>query len=809
MKSTDLVPAFFVQWLRRILSSHDGFAFLTWPLFGMANQRYLVTARKYRPALFKELVAQDHVSDTLKNALRLDRLAHAYLFSGPRGVGKTTTARILAKAINCETAFDEREDGAEPCRTCASCQAFEDGRSLNVFEMDAASNNKVDDIRELREKVRIPPQGSARKVYILDEVHMLSKSAFNALLKTLEEPPPHALFIFATTEPHKVLDTILSRCQRFDFRRIPPQEIVGHLRDICAKEGIEADEKSLMLIARKGNGALRDALSAFDQAISLCGTTLTYGDLTQALGVVDQDLYFQLTRHVRDRNSGGVLQLVHHIVRNGYDLQEFLAGVSEHLRNMLVTQALGPDALEDVADSTRAQYTEHAQHFREPDLLRLLTLAGDAEQDVKSSAQPRLKLEMTLLKMAQIRHTADLQRVLQKLNRLETMVDTGKLPERLPKAPSADADLASDASPSEGSPSSAAPTAPHDSGASNTASSNTALSTTGTAEADSSSASASSNTPSDDADPSDTPPPPEPHVSTPPDETADDASSSPDDSAAPDPETSDPETGTRPSQGATRDAGPDDTADDTSTTAPPADESESSTTDDHDQDPPSSGGRSSSDPSQPDASQEGLIPDLFGTPALQETPEPAADRPDDESNENTPSNASASPAGSSASSAAPSERPRSGSATLTSSAPAPPGDERSSHGDNVATPPSTLSESEWNRFVARVREKSHALWGILSDASPKSIVGDTLTIAVTQRFARDRVRDRQTLLCRCINTVVDTGIERVDVVIETPDTSDTDTSASHDPRERVHALRDTYPALDVLLSTFDAEPMWS
>ncbi len=411
----------------------------------MADQDYLVTARKYRPSLFKEVVAQEHVTDTLKNAIRLDRLAHAYLFSGPRGVGKTTAARILAKAINCETPREEREDQAEPCCECESCTAFEDGRSLNVFEMDAASNNKVDDVRELREKVRIPPQGENKKVYILDEVHMLSKSAFNALLKTLEEPPAHALFIFATTEPHKVLPTILSRCQRFDFRRIPVPEIVDRLREICEIEDVEADEESLMLLARKGNGALRDALSAFDQAISLCGTTLEYGELTQALGVVDQDLYFDLTGHVATQDTAGVLKLVRHVVRSGYDLQEFLSGVAEHLRNLLVVHSLGGDALEGVADSTRTQYVEEAERFGEADLLRLLTVAGDAEDDVKNSPQPRLKLETTLLKMAQMRRAADLRTVLQKVDRLEEMAESGDLPDSLPSEGTSSSDEPSDA----------------------------------------------------------------------------------------------------------------------------------------------------------------------------------------------------------------------------------------------------------------------------------------------------------------------------------------------------------------------------
>jgi len=409
----------------------------------MDDQRYLVTARKYRPSLFKEVVAQEHVTETLKNAIRLERLAHAYLFSGPRGVGKTTAARILAKAINCETPREEREDGAEPCCECDSCESFEEGRSLNVFEMDAASNNKVDDIRELREKVRIPPQGEQKKVYILDEVHMLSKQAFNALLKTLEEPPAHALFIFATTEPHKVLPTILSRCQRFDFRRIPVPEIVERLRDVCESEGVEADEESLMLLARKGNGALRDALSAFDQALSLCGSTLEYGELTQALGVVDQDLFFKLTDQVATHDTAGMLKLVRHVVRSGYDLQEVLVGLAEHLRNLLVAHSLGADALEEVAESTREQYAEEAERFNEADLLRLLTMANDAEDDIKQSPQPRLSLETTLLKMAQLRRSADLREVLDKIDRLEQMAEAGELPDAMPVEGAAPSDAPS------------------------------------------------------------------------------------------------------------------------------------------------------------------------------------------------------------------------------------------------------------------------------------------------------------------------------------------------------------------------------
>ncbi len=433
------------------------------------SQRYLVTARKYRPATFDELVAQEHVTETLKNALRLDRLAHAYLFSGPRGVGKTTAARILAKAINCETPPEERPDGAEPCRHCASCETFEAGRSMTIFEIDAASNNKVDDIRELRETVRIPPQGSRKKVYIIDEVHMLSTAAFNALLKTLEEPPPHVLFIFATTEPHKVLPTILSRCQRFDFRRIPVPEITRRLHEICEQEAITADEASLMLIARKGDGALRDALSAFDQAVSLCGTDLRYAELAEALRVVDVDLFFEVTQHITAGHAGGLLQLVDRIVGAGYDLQEFLTGLAEHLRNLLVACTLNDTALIEAAEATRQRYAQTANVFTETNLLRLLMLVDEAETSIKDSPQPRMKLELSMLKMAHLAHTVDLRTALQKLEALEQQLNTGTtLPTDRSSAPAPPAPLrpqpAYQPAPPQPAPSTAAPSvAPPDS----------------------------------------------------------------------------------------------------------------------------------------------------------------------------------------------------------------------------------------------------------------------------------------------------------------------------------------------------------
>ena len=376
----------------------------------MAEQRYLVSARKYRPLQFKDLVAQGHVAQTLRNALRLKRLAHAYLFSGPRGVGKTTAARILAKAINCESAQEE------PCRNCGSCEDFESGRSLSIFEIDAASNNKVEDVRELQETVRIPPQGGRKKVYIIDEVHMLSVAAFNALLKTLEEPPPHVLFIFATTQPHKVLPTILSRCQRFDFRRIPVQEIVAHLKSISANEGITADEDSLMLIARKGDGALRDALSAFDQAVAMCGEDLKYAELAAALGVVDVEHHFAVTRHAAASDSGGMLLLVDQLMSRGHDIQEFLGGLAEHLRNLLVACSLRDASLIDASDAVRHRYLKHAAKFNEATLLRLLMVVEEAQRSITTTSHARLRLELALLKLARMQDAVVLTEALEQLD---------------------------------------------------------------------------------------------------------------------------------------------------------------------------------------------------------------------------------------------------------------------------------------------------------------------------------------------------------------------------------------------------------
>lgn len=379
---------------------------------------YIVTARKYRPQIFADLVGQSHVSETLHNALTLDRVAQAYLFCGSRGVGKTTAARILAKAVNCTTPLSEREKG-EPCRKCESCTSFEEGRSLNIIEIDAASNNGVEDVRALREKVAIPPQGALKKVYIIDEVHMLSNAAFNALLKTLEEPPPHALFIFATTEPHKVLATIISRCQRFDFRRITVADMAKRLAEIAQKEQITADEESLLLIARRADGALRDALSTFDQAVALCGTTLQYADLVQALGVIAMELFFDVTDAIRNRNQAQAFDIVHQLTRTGNDYQEFLGGLSEHIRNLMLVQALGNASLIEASELNQKRYEAEAVHFQNLDLLRMLALVSETEQNLRLAPQPRLRLELLLLKMVALPSAVDIGKLLDKIEQME------------------------------------------------------------------------------------------------------------------------------------------------------------------------------------------------------------------------------------------------------------------------------------------------------------------------------------------------------------------------------------------------------
>lgn len=385
---------------------------------------YLVTARKWRPAKFGEVVGQEHVTATLLNSLKLGRVAHAYIFAGPRGVGKTTVARILAKAINCLNPRDY-----EPCNECEMCVEISNGRSIDVLEIDGASSRGIDEVRDLRESVRYMPTKAKYKVYIIDEVHMLTKEAFNALLKTLEEPPPHVLFIFATTEPHRVPPTILSRCQRFDFRRIEIQKIIERLSLISQQDKIQIDYDSLFTIAKKANGSLRDALSIFDQVVSFCGEKIKFEDVIKALNIIDQEIFFRVTDIVKGKDIRSGFELVDEIVKQGYDFQEFLSGLSEHLRNLLVAITTKSSELIEATEYYRNRYLEEAKNFNESDILRMLKIVNDAEITIKWSPQPRLKLEMTITQLASIDSTVKIQELISKIEELERRLDSGNFNE--------------------------------------------------------------------------------------------------------------------------------------------------------------------------------------------------------------------------------------------------------------------------------------------------------------------------------------------------------------------------------------------
>lgn len=361
----------------------------------MANYRALT--RTYRPSSFDDVVSQEHVSSTLKNAIAQNRLAHAYMFCGPRGVGKTTMARVLARSIN---QIDQNVDGEALSQT------------MNVVEIDAASNNKVDDVHHLREIVRVPPQTGNYKVFIIDEVHMLSKQAFNALLKTLEEPPPHAIFIFATTEPHKVLPTILSRVQRFDFKRISVDEIVARLRSISEKENIKIDDESLHTIAKKADGALRDALGLMDQAIAFCGTEIHYDELIKALNVIGNDDLFEFTEAVAAQNPQQVLLFIDRILKNGADIQEFLVSLTNHLRNIYVASQKEGMHLIEATRETKERYVEQAQSFNDSDLMRMMHLVSDAQIKMKDVQQPRVHFEILALKLVHMARNTELKELL-------------------------------------------------------------------------------------------------------------------------------------------------------------------------------------------------------------------------------------------------------------------------------------------------------------------------------------------------------------------------------------------------------------
>jgi len=395
----------------------------------MADKQYEVLARKWRPQQFDEVVGQEHVTSTLKNAIAANRLAHAYLFVGPRGIGKTTIARVFAKALNCV-----KGPTAEPCDKCDNCKEIREGRSLDVLEVDGASNNGVDQVRDLRDNVRFAPARGKFKIYIIDEVHMLSAAAFNALLKTLEEPPAHVKFLFATTEPQKVLATILSRCQRFDLRRIPAALIVDHLRKIAKDEEVKVDEPALAAIARGAEGGLRDAESALDQLIAFCGDQITEPDVLQVFGLVAQDKLAALTDALIDGDTNAALGIVKDLDEIGKDLQRLMADMLDHFRNLLV-MTLSADAskLLDVPDTELALLKAQAKRVDSDAVLRMIDALTAAEGRLRYALSKRVFLEIALVRAIKARQMVGLEGVLQKLNELKSGVAT------MPAAPAAPA----------------------------------------------------------------------------------------------------------------------------------------------------------------------------------------------------------------------------------------------------------------------------------------------------------------------------------------------------------------------------------
>lgn len=361
-------------------------------------ENFIVSARKYRPATFETVVGQQHITGTLKNAIKNNQLAQAFLFCGPRGVGKTTCARILAKTINCTQLTAEQE----ACGTCESCVSFQTGHSFNFHELDAASNNSVDDIRSLIEQVRIPPQAGKYKTYIIDEVHMLSASAFNAFLKTLEEPPSYAIFILATTEKHKILPTILSRCQIFDFNRIQVEDIAGHLNKIAVRENISVDNDGLHIIAQKADGGLRDALSMFDQIVSYTNRNLTYKAVIDNLNILDYDYYFKLTDYLSTGNVSETLLLFNEILNNGFDGNNFINGLASHFRNLLVGKDAQTIQLLEVSENIKQKYLAQSKQADLGFILTALNLANQCDLVYKNSKNQRLQVELALIKMCHI-----------------------------------------------------------------------------------------------------------------------------------------------------------------------------------------------------------------------------------------------------------------------------------------------------------------------------------------------------------------------------------------------------------------------
>jgi DNA polymerase-3 subunit gamma/tau len=376
---------------------------------------YVVLARKCRPLTFDQMVGQEFICRTLKNAVESNRVAHAFLFAGSRGVGKTSAARILAKCLNCD-----HGPTPEPCNECTYCKEIIDGRSLDVYEIDGASNTSVDDIRELRENVKYLPRPGKRRVYIIDEVHMLSKSAFNALLKTLEEPPEHVVFIFATTEVHKVPETIQSRCQRFDFRRIPRAKILGRLQEMAKEEGLEIDEHALVAVAKGADGSMRDAQSLLDQIISYCGVSVTDEAVAEILGIAGREHFFRISQAILGQDPKECVEALDEVYRAGYDISQFYQDLAEHFRNLLVARLMpDPSSVLEMADGEIQELQKQAKQASPEDLRRLVSVLLKAEEDVLRSNLPRMGLEITLIKMAHLGRLEPLNKILEKITALE------------------------------------------------------------------------------------------------------------------------------------------------------------------------------------------------------------------------------------------------------------------------------------------------------------------------------------------------------------------------------------------------------
>lgn len=364
---------------------------------------FVVSARKYRPTTFDEVVGQDHIAKTLKNALQTDHLAHAFLFTGPRGVGKTTCARILAKVINCENPIDK----VAACNACNSCKSFNDNASFNIFELDAASNNSVENIRSLIEQVRFQPQYGKYKVFIIDEVHMLSSAAFNAFLKTLEEPPSYAIFILATTEKHKIIPTILSRCQVFDFKRIQTTDAAKQLQDISKKEGINAENEALHVIAQKADGAMRDALTIFDKIAGATNGHITYKDVVEILNLLDSEYYFVITDAMLREDISTVMLTLHNILNLGFDLEHFVTGMSEHFRDLMIASLPNTMEILDVSEDLKNKYVSQATLARMSFLLTGLNILNQCDMELARAKNKRLSVELALTKMTFLHRTLE------------------------------------------------------------------------------------------------------------------------------------------------------------------------------------------------------------------------------------------------------------------------------------------------------------------------------------------------------------------------------------------------------------------